>query len=1007
MYLARGCNTLKVEVLPDATGKELFDGLKRACGHSKALLQGIGWPCLITNGIAYGLAALSHGGRDHTTLPSWSLSVAQAVTAKPRDFDSYEMPKDDKVEPKPRHPTHFATWVKQAKNEIAMIGSVMGLEHKVDRLRALDQLEKAHEADPEAWPESYCFSLWEELKAAWVEELREERRKLCKMLNTDQPRKEDLKFVALAPSSGFRFPNTFKLDDPASYYQTVCVPRQSRAIKSIIYAQLHHKKQAPKVGETEEDPPEDGGDTSRLGKVRPKKGGDKGDKPAAKAYPAGKRLRAKEASDSVKHAPKTKEGKPICWDAACHSGCQRSSCNHAHVPVNATKGLHWTVIAQFIRRGGLKNGPLIQANQVDGRVAQLRAQAKQELAEKVQDGGKQGWLPPEGYEVPDEFRDTQYTELEEGLRELTRGPDYSWLEDRTAEDRRTWTSAVKHPDAQRRIEKLKELEEAGAFEGTDGMSDYLQSHVKGRILNEALEGKEMRVEEVLLEATEQGAREIAEEARTALEKGGHQVGREDRPHAAWIGGPTWHAAGGYGTGRFQFVCGDENYDWEYIDYRDRLPAPDDLKSGLGLGEDENETRQCLVLHPAAGVLLWNQETWPPEKPPLSEVHREAQGFRRQLWEHGVEALGELGDAAPWIGGKEFEIRGYAHDCVRAHHDKDYRLYHAFTIEELQDYTLQCWRVNSYGQYQVDHIVGSKAGAELRVIPFLTHGGHIRLLIPQYKDEGAQLAAKLTLAGKADKEWVSIGWREVLASEDPDAPLVPGRRPKCNRCNGTADEKVGREGPQVPWSFLEYGDQEKEEILAVLAKGQDPLRGRPEFSYGVVVQEIFAGTANWTKAMQKAGLKAGEPVEIYEDPLRQKGVRPEHDLLDPTIREQHLRQARDLPGPETPNVYHLGTPCTSYCDYALLNKGTRTFERPEGAEGCQTQQEIHGNTFAEFTAELCETAFDHGKEFVIESSMPTGRYPKLWDQACITALWIGKVFKVSCIFLSFSPSIFEN
>ena len=24
-----------------------------------------------------------------------------------------------------------------------------------------------------------------------------------------------------------------------------------------------------------------------------------------------------------------------------------------------------------------------------------------------------------------------------------------------------------------------------------------------------------------------------------------------------------------------------------------------------------------------------------------------------------------------------------------------------------------------------------------------------------------------------------------------------------------------------------------------------------------------------------------------------------------------------------------------------------------------------------------------------------------------ALWIGKVFKVSCIFLSFSPSIFEN
>ena len=547
MYLARGCNTLKVEVLPDSTGKELFDGLKRACGHSKALLQGIGWPCLITNGIAYGLASMSHGGRDHTTLPNWSLSVAQAVTAKPRDFDNYEMPKDDKVEPKPRHPTHFATWLRQAKNEIAMLGSVMGLEHKVDRLRALDQLEKAHDADPEAWPESYCFSLWEELKAAWVEELREERRKLCKLLNTDQPRKEDLKFVALAPNSGFRFPNTFRLDEPNSYYQTVCVPRQSRAIKSIIYAQLHHKKHAPKVGEVEEDQTEDGGDTSRLGKVRPKKGGDKGDKPPVKAYPAGKRLRAKEASESVKHAPKTKEGKPICWDAACHSGCQRNACSHAHVPVNATKGLHWTVLAQFIRRGGLKNGPLIQAGQVDGRVAQLRAQAKQEQAEKIQDGGKQGWLPPEGYEVPDEYGDTQYTALEEDLRELTRGPDHSWLEDRHEGKRRVWSTPTEHPEAKRRTAKLEELEEAGAFAEIKEMSNHLQTHIRGRILNEALEGKEMKIEEVLLEATEQGAREIAEEARSALEKSGHQVGREDRTHAAWIGGPTWCAEGGYGT----------------------------------------------------------------------------------------------------------------------------------------------------------------------------------------------------------------------------------------------------------------------------------------------------------------------------------------------------------------------------------------------------------------------------------------------------------------------------
>ena len=249
LYLARGCNTLTVEVCPDTTGKDLFDGLKRACGHSKHLLQPIGWPCLITNGIAYGLAAMCHGGRDHTTLPNWSLSVAQAVTATPKDFDHYEMPKDDKVEAKPRHPTHFATWLKQARNEIKMLGSVLGLEHKAGRLQALEQIEQAHEADPEAWPEAYCYSLWEELKAAWIEELREGRRRLCKILNCEQPRKEDLRFVALAPGSGFTFPTTFELDDPQGYYQRVCVPRQQRAIKSIIFGQLHHKRHAPvKVG---------------------------------------------------------------------------------------------------------------------------------------------------------------------------------------------------------------------------------------------------------------------------------------------------------------------------------------------------------------------------------------------------------------------------------------------------------------------------------------------------------------------------------------------------------------------------------------------------------------------------------------------------------------------------------------------------------------------------------------------------------------------------------------
>jgi hypothetical protein len=92
VYLARGCDTLTVEVCATLTGRELFHGLKRACGHSRHLLQDIRWPTTITNRIAYGVAAFAWGGKDHREMPSWSLSVADFVVCRAEHFDSYTMP---------------------------------------------------------------------------------------------------------------------------------------------------------------------------------------------------------------------------------------------------------------------------------------------------------------------------------------------------------------------------------------------------------------------------------------------------------------------------------------------------------------------------------------------------------------------------------------------------------------------------------------------------------------------------------------------------------------------------------------------------------------------------------------------------------------------------------------------------------------------------------------------------------------------------------------------------
>lgn len=199
---------------------------------------------------------------------------------------------------------------------------------------------------------------------------------------------------------------------------------------------------------------------------------------------------------------------------------------------------------------------------------------------------------------------------------------------------------------------------------------------------------------------------------------------------------------------------------------------------------------------------------------------------------------------------------------------------------------------------------------------------------------------------------------------------------------SSKEKVGRGTQDIPWSFQDHPNRVQERIIE---GGIEPLRQRPSFAYGVICQEIFAGGGSWTKAMHEAGLGTKEPVELYEDPLRQKGPRPEYDLKDPTIRQALLDEARAMPGPDCPNVYEFGVPCTSYCDFALLSGGTRTYQEPRGDPQHMTATEEDGNMFCDWTCEMCLAAHSNDKEFIIENSMPSGRYPKLWDQPAIQKL----------------------
>ena len=93
------------------------------------------------------------------------------------------------------------------------------------------------------------------------------------------------------------------------------------------------------------------------------------------------------------------------------------------------------------------------------------------------------------------------------------------------------------------------------------------------------------------------------------------------------------------------------------------------------------------------------------------------------------------------------------------------------------------------------------------------------------------------------------------------------------------------------------------------------------------------------------------MELYGDPVRQRGPQPEHDLTDKAVRQRVLDLASAHLNAEVPNVWQFGAPCTTFCDFQLLNHGTRSFASPQ-KDGSRPD-EVLGNSFANLAADLCE------------------------------------------------------
>ena len=238
---------------------------------------------------------------------------------------------------------------------------------------------------------------------------------------------------------------------------------------------------------------------------------------------------------------------------------------------------------------------------------------------------------------------------------------------------------------------------------------------------------------------------------------------------------------------------------------------------------------------------------------------------------------------------------------------------------------------------------------------------MRALRQPTSDAPAELLQAWQRAGKPVRSFDMVGWEAYLESEAQPAPLVAGAPEPCRRCSAEGhDARAGH--------------------------SEDPLRALkydPQFAWGLHGKELFAGSAGWSRALSEAGAKVDESLELFKDPGRMRGEQKENNLLDKKVQSAVLEEAAAPPGPEVANVWQFGTPCTSFCLWNLLNKGTRTFSHPLGQN--PTTAEATGNELAAFTAKCCETLDLHGKQFLFESSAPDGRYPKIWDHPAVARM----------------------
>ena len=178
-----------------------------------------------------------------------------------------------------------------------------------------------------------------------------------RIVRTASPRSKRDKIDRLAwrPRSDgaplWQFPDTLAMDSGSGFWQSGIFPELGREMETQMISNA--------LGESQPDAEPDLKKHVRAGC-------------GESAYHTGKRLRANEQDAARKNAPVSKStGGTLCWDYNPHAWCHSTDCRHVREQMKDT-GIHWAVLMQLDRRGGLPGHPIIDPEKVGGYIQAIR-----------------------------------------------------------------------------------------------------------------------------------------------------------------------------------------------------------------------------------------------------------------------------------------------------------------------------------------------------------------------------------------------------------------------------------------------------------------------------------------------------------------------------------------------------------------------------------------------------------------------------------------------------------